>query len=119
MLMGDRSKARNDPWNTRMSMDSVDMEPVGGSRHYRTDSESTVQEKSYLDQSYVDNPPFVTSVQRSNTSVTAHTKQISFGESYVSPPNNAYTQDPGPTPGFTNYNTSYNPYPQSQPHPGP
>jgi len=119
MLMGDRSKDRNDPWDTRMSMDSVDMEPVGGYGHYRTDSQSTVQEKPYRDLPYADPTPSRSPPQRSNTNVTARSRQGSFGANYMPPPNNAYTQDPGPTPSFPSYgiNSNYNPYPQSQPHP--
>jgi len=120
MLMGDRSKERNDPWNTRMSMDSVDMEPVGGTGHYRTDSQNTVQEKEYRDQEYTDNAAYRSPPRRAMTGASAHSRQQSFGGNYVPPPSNAYTQDPGPTPGYVSYgnNSSYNPYPQSYPHPG-
>lgn len=122
MLMGDRSKDRADPWNTRMSMDSVDMEPVGGPGHYRTDSQNTVTEKPYRDTPLNFNtPPQRNSPpQRTNTYASTHHRQnSSFDRNYVSPPVNAYTQDPGPTPGYNIYNnnSSYNPYPQSQPHP--
>jgi len=119
MLMGDRSK--NDPWNTRMSMDSVDMEPAGGPGHHRTDSESTVQEKPYRDQAYSDNAGYRSPPRRTNTYASTHSQQSSFDRNYVPPPGNAYTQDPGPTPGgYTgNFggNSNFNPYPQSHPHP--
>jgi len=122
MLMGDRSKERNDPWNSRMSMDSVDMEPVGGPGHFRTDSQDTVQEKPYRDQMYSDNAPapYRSPPRRENTYTSTHTRQASYDRSYVPPPSNAYTQDPGPTPGgYSSYanNSSYNAYPQSHPHP--
>jgi len=119
MLMGDRSKERNDPWNSRMSMDSVDMEPVGAG-HLRTDSQDTVQEKPYRDQEYSDNAAYRSPPRRVNTHISTHSKQTSFDRNYVPPPGNVYTQDPSPTPGgYASYanNSSYNPYPQSQPHP--
>jgi hypothetical protein len=121
MLMGDRSKERNDPWNTRMSMDSVDMEPAGGTGHYRTDSQSTVQEKPYRDHDLTDNPGYRSPPRRANTGASTHSRQAPpFGGNYVPPPSNAYTQDPGPTPGYVPFgqNPNYNAYPQSQPHPG-
>lgn len=130
VLMGDRSGARGDAWDSRMSMDSVDMVPLNPKGHNPSDSTSTVRdEKSYRDEpeglpSSNYQPPY-----RSNTVLSRAPRTMSpdRGYSATSPergypsyPLNAHTEEPGPTPAYNNAyysNSSHAPYPQSQPHP--